>query len=69
MGNVLSIYISKAQNMDDDDEFFHVTCHIDEGLRSKKAKGEFVGLEKLLPKDRASLGSIAANSNLYGSKP
>ena len=35
-----------------DDDFFHQTCHIDSNLRSKISKGEFVDLDKLLPKDR-----------------
>ena len=30
--------------------FFNVTCHIDSNLRAKIAKGEFVELDKLLPK-------------------
>ena len=34
----------------DDDEFFHTTCHIDESIRKKIEKGEFVELEKLLQK-------------------
>ena len=38
--------------MDMDDQFFHVTCHVDQGLKDKIAKGEFVDLEKLLPKIR-----------------
>ena len=36
----------------DDDEFFHVTCHIERGLMTKIQNGEFVELEKLLVKDR-----------------
>ena len=35
-----------------DDDFFHLTCHIDVSLRSKIEKGDFVDLEKLLPKDK-----------------
>ena len=35
-----------------DDEFFQVTCHVDSTLRGKIEKGEFVELEKLIPKDR-----------------
>ena len=53
-------------NIDDDDEFFHVTCHIDSGLRSKIARGEFVDLEKLLPKDKTGGGgniSLSAEEN------
>ena len=34
----------------EDDEFFHVTCHLDSSLKDKIAKGEFVELERLLPK-------------------
>ena len=37
-----------------DDEFFHIACHIDSNLRAKISKGEFVELEKLLPRDRVS---------------
>ena len=36
----------------DDDEFFHVTCHVDKSLTQKIQNGEFVDLEKLLVKDR-----------------
>ena len=35
-----------------DDDFFHLTCHIDPNLFLKIEKGEFVELEKLLPKDK-----------------
>ena len=35
-----------------DDDFFHLTCHVDSALRSKIEKGEFVDLDRLLPKDR-----------------
>ena len=35
-----------------DDDFFHLTCHIEPSLIHKIEKGEFVELEKLLPKDR-----------------
>ena len=34
-----------------DDNFFHLTCHIDLNLKSKIENGEFVNLDKLLPKD------------------
>ena len=33
-----------------DDDFFHLTCHIDSALWSKIERGEYVNLEKLLPK-------------------
>ena len=35
-----------------DDNFFHVTCHIDSNLKAKIQNGEFVDLEKLLPKGK-----------------
>ena len=37
-----------------DDDFFHLTCQIEPSLIHKIEKGEFVELEKLLPKDRSS---------------
>ena len=36
-----------------DDDFFHLTCHIEPNLIHKIELGEFVELEKLLPKDRS----------------
>ena len=33
-----------------DDDFFHLTCHIDEHLREKMERGKYIDLEKLLPK-------------------
>ena len=38
--------------MDNDDDFFHLTCHIEPGLRTKIENGEFVELDKLLPKNK-----------------
>ena len=35
-----------------DDDFFHLTCHIEPSLIHKIEKGEFIELEKLLPKDK-----------------
>ena len=40
------------RNFDQDDEFFHITSQIDPSLRTKIERGEFVDLERLLPKDR-----------------
>ena len=34
----------------DDDEFFHITCHVEPTLYAKIEQGEFVELDKLLPK-------------------
>ena len=36
----------------DDDKFFHLTCHIDQNLKLKIESGQFVDLERLLPKSR-----------------
>ena len=56
-GKSLGLDINKfLQNKDDDNEFFHVTCHINPNLRNKIAKDEFIDLEQLLPKDRNSNG-------------
>ena len=35
-----------------DDDFFHLTCHIDEALKLKIEKGQFVDLDRLLPKEK-----------------
>ena len=42
---------------ENDDDFFHITCHIEQNLTDKIQKGEFVDLEKLLPKDRGGFRS------------
>ena len=42
----------KQMAKSEDDEFFHITCHVDPSMKAKIEKGEFVDLEKLLPKDR-----------------
>ena len=44
------------RNFDQDDEFFHVTSQVDANLRLKIERGEFVDLERLLPKDKFSGG-------------
>ena len=36
---------------DDDDDFFHVTCHVDANLKVKIERGEYIDLERLLSKD------------------
>ena len=44
------VNLALEQHLDIDDQFFHVTCHLDEGLKGKIERGEYVELEKLLPK-------------------
>ena len=49
-------------NFDQDDEFFHITSQIEPSLRIKIEKGEFIDLERLLPRDRAGVRN--ANEDL-----
>ena len=44
-----------------DDDFFHMTCHIDSALKSKIERGDFVDLDKLLPKDFGFQSKISKN--------
>ena len=44
--------VSHEINDDDDDEFMHMTAHIEPSLVKKIEHGKFVELEKLLPKDK-----------------
>ena len=39
-------------NVAEDDDFLHITCHVDGQLKTKIERGEFVELEKLLPRNR-----------------
>ena len=49
----------KRSEQDDlhDDEFFHLTCHVDKNLKSKIEMGEFIDLEKLLPRRKLRNGN------------
>ena len=42
----------KCLAANDDDDFFHLTCHVDAALKEKIEKGDFVDLDRLLPKTR-----------------
>ena len=46
--------LKKLVSANQDDKFFHIICHIDQGLRDKIKKGEFVDLEKLLIKHQGN---------------
>ena len=50
-----------ACELDVDDQFFHVSCHIDKTLRAKIEKGEFVDLEKLLLKNKFNRNTVQDN--------
>ena len=39
----------------DDDEFFHITSHVDSNLKAKIENGEYIELEKLIPKNRSQV--------------
>ena len=39
------------RHLDSDDDFFHVMCHIDQNIMTKIKNGEFIELEKLLPRE------------------
>ena len=41
---------------------FHLTCHIEPNLKRKIENGEFIDLDKLLPKDNTYQGRIAASN-------
>ena len=55
--NTLDFGIDQQKEMDNlrlndnDDNFFHVTCHVEPSLRAKIERGEFIDLERLLTKD------------------
>ena len=44
------------RNIDNDDDFFHIHCHVNPSLRVRIEKGEYVDLDKLLPKDKSAGG-------------
>ena len=57
--------IELLRKFDNDDDFFHISCHVDQSLRAKIEKGEFIELERLLPNDRAAGGiSMTQESRL-----
>ena len=41
------------RQFDQDDDFFHVSCHIDDSLKLKIQNGDFVELDRLLPHERS----------------
>ena len=56
-GNVGEVGFPDIGSGVSDDDFFHLTCHIDPSLIHKIEKGEFVELEKLLPKANMKAGN------------
>ena len=43
--------------VDTDDDFFHMTCHVEDSLKAKIQRGEFVDLERLLLQYRNQLNN------------
>ena len=56
--NEITDEIRLKRLLDNDDDFFHVTCHVDGNLKAKIKSGEFVELERLLPKERGGAATI-----------
>ena len=50
---VLTEQGNSTVNVMDDDEFFHLTCHVDISLKQKIERSEFIELERLLPKKKS----------------
>ena len=46
-----------------DDDFFHLMCHIDPALFCKIEQGEFVDLDKLLPRDKLASNTRVSDEN------
>ena len=55
--------VELMRRFDNDDDFFYISCHIEPQLRQKIEKGEFVDLEKLLPKERSAGGGFSMNED------
>ena len=47
-----------------DDDFFHITCHVDPSLKEKIEQGGFMELEKLLPKEQIFSNSLSDESRM-----
>ena len=48
-----------------DDDFFHLTCHVEPNLQQKIERGEFVDLDKLLPKNKVGAGGVPTNEDRF----
>ena len=57
--------IELLRKLDNDDDFFHTSCHIEPGLRKKIEQGEFIDLDKLLPSDKG-VGTSMTQDNRLG---
>ena len=48
-----------------DDDFFHLTCHIDESLKEKIERGNYVDLDRLLPHNKGMFLSRGSEECKY----
>ena len=68
--------LNYLQNMQDD-EFYHITCHIDDKIKQKITKGEYIDLEILFPKSRSHVAKddeclqqyVLKNGSTYWAPP
>ena len=60
-GMIVDKTIQLLRNLDNDDDFFHSSCHIDDALKDKIERGQFVELDKLLPREKLSSGLISSD--------
>ena len=44
--------VDRQLDTQDDDDYFHLACHVDSTMKQRIERGEFVDLDKLLPKKR-----------------
>ena len=61
INNPEQVNIQVDHHLDVDDQFFHVTCHVEESMRGKIQRGEYVDLQKLLPKPCNARNAINDN--------
>ena len=62
--NQILDYIKQNQ----DDEFYHVTCHVDARLKQRIQNGEYIELETLIPKHRGQMMKEDQRLQQYVSK-
>ena len=65
--NLLKSKSVMSQEVDNDDDFMHVMCHIDANMKAKIGRGEFIELDKLLPKSRSQImggGAVASATDI-----
>ena len=49
--NVVAPKHNMLNDFESDDDFFHTTCHIEQSLKETTESGEYIDLERLLPKE------------------